>query len=104
MKIARGELKAGDKLPSVRKLGDEIGINLHTVNKTYNILKEEGYVKIDRRVGTVINEDFTSGDKNFIKYLKNELEYLLADGINRGIKKKDFLQLVEETYEDISNR
>lgn len=103
VKIAQGQLKPGDKLPSVRKLGDEIGINLHTVNKTYNILKEEGYVRIDRRVGTVLNEDFKEGKRQFKKELNYELKYLIADSINRGIKKEEFLSLVNNIYKEIDN-
>lgn len=103
VKIAQGQLKPGDKLPSVRKLGDEIGINLHTVNKTYNILKEEGYVRIDRRVGTVLNEDFKEGKRQFKKELNYELRYLIADSINRGIKKEEFLSLVNNIYKEIDN-
>ena len=42
--IAMQQLREGDSLPSVRSLADEIGINMHTVNKAYRILREEGYV------------------------------------------------------------
>lgn len=47
----------GDSLPSVRQLADTIGINMHTVNKAYTVLKQEGYVKVDRRKGAVIALD-----------------------------------------------
>ena len=42
--IARGELSSGDSLPSVRQLAVDLGINLHTVNKAYAVLRDEGYV------------------------------------------------------------
>lgn len=42
--IARGELSPGDSLPSVRQLAADLGINLHTVNKAYAVLRDEGYV------------------------------------------------------------
>ena len=41
----------GEVLPSVRQMADEIGINMHTVNKAYTILRQEGFVKVDRRRG-----------------------------------------------------
>ena len=53
--MANGELAPHESLPSVRSLGEEIGINLHTVNKAYNLLKEEGYIQIDRRKGAIVN-------------------------------------------------
>ena len=42
--IASGELRPGDALPSVRSLAEDLGINLHTVNKAYATLRDEGYV------------------------------------------------------------
>ena len=47
--IATAELQDGDSLPSVRELADNIGINMHTVNKAYGILRQEGYLKWDSR-------------------------------------------------------
>lgn len=50
--IATSKIQEGDYLPSVRELAEYIGINMHTVNKAYSILKQEGYVKLDRRRGS----------------------------------------------------
>ena len=52
--IATAKFQEGDALPSVRQLADDIGINMHTVNKAYTVLKQEGFVKVDRRKGAVI--------------------------------------------------
>ena len=51
MSIATERIKEGDSLPSVRQLADTVGINMHTVNKAYSILKQEGFIKLDRRKG-----------------------------------------------------
>ena len=55
--IAMDVLHDGDSLPSVRQLADEIGINMHTVNKAYAVLKQEGFLRLDRRRGAVIADD-----------------------------------------------
>ena len=55
--IATSQFQEGDSLPSVRQLADSIGINMHTVNKAYTVLKQEGFVKVDRRKGAVIAID-----------------------------------------------
>ena len=55
--IAMDVLHDGDSLPSVRQLADEIGINMHTVNKAYAVLKQEGFLRLDRRRGAVIALD-----------------------------------------------
>ncbi|WKK94359.1 GntR family transcriptional regulator [Clostridioides difficile] len=52
--IASGELKINESLPSVRSMAENIGVNLHTVNKSYNELKEEGFLNIDRRKGAIV--------------------------------------------------
>lgn len=59
-----GDLKVNESLPSVRNMAEEIVVNLHTVNKSYNLLKYEGYINIDRRKGSVVNSlPLTKKDK-----------------------------------------
>ncbi len=64
--IATGELEPGMSLPSVRSLASDLGINLHTVNKAYAVLRDEGYVQMRGRAGAVISEpsDASRADKN----------------------------------------
>ena len=57
MGIATEQLKVGETLPSVRQLADTIGINMHTVNKAYSVVRQEGFLSIDRRRGAVISID-----------------------------------------------
>ena len=52
--IASGELRPGDALPSVRSLAEDLGINLHTVNKAYATLRDEGYVIMLGRRGAYV--------------------------------------------------
>lgn len=52
--IAAGELRPGDALPSVRSLAEDLGINLHTVNKAYATLRDEGYVILLGRRGAYV--------------------------------------------------
>ena len=52
--ISSGQLQAGEKLPTVRALAEESGINVMTVSKAYNLLKQEGYITTDRRKGAAV--------------------------------------------------
>ena len=52
--IAEGKLLPGDRLPTIRALAEESGINMMTVSKAYQLLKQEGYINTDRRSGAVI--------------------------------------------------
>lgn len=98
--IARGDLKSGEDLPSVRQLSGDLGINMHTVNKTYNILKEEGYLTIDRRKGTVIKKNSSLSKENYLDLINDELRYLAADSKNRGVKREAFLKICSEIYDE----
>ncbi len=55
--IATGELETGDALPSVRSLASDLGINLHTVNKAYALLRDEGYIVMQGRRGAFVAGD-----------------------------------------------
>ena len=80
MGIATSRLQEGDPLPSVRQLADTIGINMHTVNKAYSLLRQEGFVSIDRRKGAVICLDV---DKlRAMEELKQNLRVALARGLS----------------------
>lgn len=52
--IAAGQLAPGDSLPSVRSLASDLGINLHTVNKAYALLRDEGYILMRGRAGATV--------------------------------------------------
>ncbi|AJD32580.1 GntR family transcriptional regulator [Clostridium sporogenes] len=98
--IAKGYLKPNDPLPSVRQMAEDIGINLHTVNKAYNILKSEGYVTIDRRVGAVISSNLPKKTDEYKNNLKEELKYMTADAHCRGFSKEDFLKFCEDILKE----
>lgn len=97
--IARKELLPGERLPSVRAMAADIGINLHTVNKAYQQLKAEGFILIHRQRGVVVNPDGTTrADDNFIATLKEQLDPLIADSICRGINENEFAQLCKGIF------
>lgn len=97
MGIATDRIHEGDSLPSVRQLADNIGINMHTVNKAYTVLKQEGYIKLDRRRGAVIALDI---DKiRSIERLREELSVLLARSVCKNISREEVHDLVDEIYD-----
>lgn len=96
--IATSQIQEGDNLPSVRELAEYIGINMHTVNKAYTILKQEGYVKLDRRRGAVIAIDF---DKlQAIEDMKEQLRVILAQAICKNISCQDVYEVVLEVFNE----
>ena len=94
--IATSRLQEGDPLPSVRQLADTIGINMHTVNKAYSVLKQEGFVKLDRRKGAVVSLDV---DKmRVLDEMRRDLSVVLARGICKNVTCDEVHQLVDEIY------
>ena len=98
MGIATEMIKEGDTLPSVRRLADNIGINMHTVNKAYTVLKQEGFIQLDRRKGAVISLDM---DKlRELESMREQMKGILAKGICKGICKDEVYELVNEIYQE----
>lgn len=99
MGIATSRLKDGDALPSVRQLADTIGINMHTVNKAYALLRQEGFVSIDRRRGAVICVD---ADKvKALEEMKEKLTVALARGSCKNvISRQEVHQLIDEIFDE----
>ena len=98
MGIATSRFREGDMLPSVRQLADHIGINMHTVNKAYTVLRQEGYVKVDRRKGVMIAVD---ADKlKAMEDVRNDLLVTLAKASCKNISREEVHALIDEIYED----
>jgi DNA-binding transcriptional regulator YhcF (GntR family) len=96
--IATSQFREGEQLPSVRQLAETIGINMHTVNKAYSILQQEGFVKIDRRRGAIIAIDINK--LQALKEARSELAVVLARAICKGIGREDIHSLVDQLYDN----
>ena len=96
--IATDGLHEGEVLPSVRQLADRIGINMHTVNKAYTVLKQEGILTIDRRRGAVVRIEGRSRWAQ--EHLRSDLKYVLAKAFCKNISKEEVHEMVDEIYEE----
>ncbi len=96
--IATSRFREGDVLPSVRQLADAIGINMHTVNKAYSVLKQEGFVKVDRRKGAIIAIDV---DKiQAVEEMRDTLRVIIAEAMCKNISREEVHALIDEIYND----
>ena len=97
--IASGDLKINESLPSVRNMAEEIGVNLHTVNKSYNLLKDEGYINIDRRKGVIVNKlPLDKTDFNVYK-IESMLDLLVAQSYLLGMSREEFLDYSNKLFD-----
>ena len=98
--IAKGDLKINELLPSVRNMADEIGVNLHTVNKSYNLLKDEGYINIDRRKGAIVKELPLDKAGDNIRKIESMLDLLVAESYLLGMSKEEFLDYSSKLFDE----
>ena len=94
--IATSQFREGEQLPSVRQLAETIGINMHTVNKAYSILQQEGFVKIDRRRGAIIAIDLNKLEA--LQEAHDMLSVVLARAMCKGVSKDEIHELVDQIY------
>ena len=92
--IATSRICEGETLPSVRQLAENVGINMHTVNKAYTILKQEGYITLDRRRGAVIALDL---DKlNAMNNMARDMRVIIAQAMCKNISNEEIHDVVDE--------
>lgn len=98
--LANGQIKPGDKLPSVREMAENIGINLHTVNKAYKLLEADGVLTMDRRFGSLVSgvnhpmKDFDS------EKMASELDLLIAIAKLKGLSEEEFISNINKKWEN----
>lgn len=106
--VADGRLQDGQRIPSVRSLADESGINMMTVNKAYQLLRQEGYLQIDRRSGARIVvpaslKTPSSCDENTtaaaaMDRLRPQLELLISEARLHGVSQDIFLSTCRDIF------
>ncbi len=95
MGIASGALARGERLPTIRALANESGINMMTANKAYALLKQEGYIVADRRSGARVSEAAPQPPQK----AREELRLIASQLKLAGLSREEFVALCEEAYD-----
>ena len=99
--IAMDQLHEGDALPSVRQMASDLGVNLHTINKSYNILKQDGFLAVHRRKGVVINSaDQYKANNSYFSNLKENLEIIMSEAFCRGLNDEEICSIIKDITND----
>ena len=98
MGIATSTIREGDSLPSVRQLAEAIGVNMHTVNKAYNVLKQEGFISLDKRRGAVIALDINK--IKALEEMRENLQIVLAKACCKNITREEVHELVDSIFDE----
>jgi GntR family transcriptional regulator len=83
--IVRGEMRAGEKLPSVREMAINSGVNPNTIQRTYSEMERMGIVETKRGQGTFVTEN-----EQVLKALKIRLQTDIIDGFVQNMKELGF--------------
>lgn len=100
--LATGKLSAGEKLPTVRQLADDIGVNPMTVNKAYALLKDEGVIIIDRRHGAKMNR-LQIEENALNESFDEKIELLAAEALMKGVSKEELKSHISQLIDTIYN-
>ncbi len=95
--VARGEAREGDPLPSTRQLAADFGVNFHTVNKAYDLLRRQGVIRINRKSGAVIRRDHATGppEAGFGEDWEERMRVLLAEATVHGLDRDEVMRRCE---------
>lgn len=100
--IAEGVLVNGERLPTVRALAQEAGVNAMTVNKAYQLLKQEGYIVTDRRNGAVVQCEGKLNEAAWEEML-GTIRLLVAEARLGGVTRQELVAEVEQQYQRLSS-
>ena len=95
--IADGVLVDGSPLPATRALAADFGINFHTVNKAYDLLRQQGLIRLNRGTGAVVTT--TVADPPFHEDWTARARTLLAEAVAKGLSADEILQTCRSVLE-----
>ena len=99
--IATERIREGDSLPSVRQMADTIGINMHTVNKAYALLRQEGYITLDKRRGAVVNLGLDK--RKAIESMTKDLRQIIARAKCNGMSAEEIHGIVDGVISEMED-
>lgn len=100
--IAQDQIRDGESLPSVRQLADELGVNMHTVNKAYALLRNDGYLKLDRRKGAVVCVSLETRPRH-LETINIDMRMMVAEAICKDISLSEMHQIITDMYKEFDD-
>ena len=94
--IALGKMKAGEKIPSVRKLALELTVNVNTVQRALQEMNTQGILYTKRGEGNFVTEDTELLSKTKQSLINNELDEFVQNMEKLGVKKDKLVSTLTE--------
>lgn len=92
--IVAGRWAPGEKIPSVRELAVAVGVNPNTVAKVYDLLVDEGVLRVQRGVGVFVA--YVPSPAGRLGEFRDRVERLLRDARAAGVSRAEFDRLVSQ--------
>ena len=101
--IALGQMNAGEKIPSVRKLALELTVNVNTVQRALQEMNTQGILYTKRGEGNFVTEDTELLSKTKQSLINNELDEFVQNMEKLGVKKDKLVSTLTEYLKDSEN-
>lgn len=95
-RIILGELKEGEKLPSVREMSTELKVNPNTIQRSYQELEREDLVSTQRGTGSFVTEDMSIINELKKNMANNIVEGFLKEMKSIGFNRSEIISLIDE--------
>lgn len=100
--IARGDLKPGAPLPSVRELSRELQINPNTAQKVITALVNERLVEVIPGIGSIVSDRSRLSGETAGLILNDTLETTVLEAITYGVTEEQFIESVRRHWNEIT--
>lgn len=98
--IALGQLKPGEKVPSVRQLAVELTVNVNTVQRALNQMNNEGILYVKRGLGSFVTEDTNLILQKRQELVEDELSEFLKSTSQLGLTPEQTLAALKKYIEE----
>lgn len=100
--IAKGHIQDDEMLPSIRNMAQDIGINIHTVSKSYRELEKKGIIKMENRLkATVIARSNRRLDETQLHHLELSIKNMIMEAYVMGYSKKQIKQYITKVLDQV---
>ncbi|WP_239442920.1 GntR family transcriptional regulator [Gordonibacter sp. An230] len=97
--ITSGHYRTGDKLPTVREMAVDLGINYNTVSKVYQDIERDGYIVSKRGRGTFVHDRYKSAEETADNAVESLADVFIQQCRELGVPRADIAKLVERRLE-----
>lgn len=96
LRVVTGQYKPGTKIPSVRELAAQAGVNPNTMQKALAELEREGLVMAQRTSGRVVTEDMEMIKETRNKIALEQINDFVGKMLKLGFEKEEIITLIRQ--------